>query len=273
VANEFTYPKVKPSEVQLWINFTARNYTNRRASRAAGGGNALRGRGPLFQATLPVPPNMSSSSSIEYNEGESTTTPLIEGALTLGGQQGGFLRSVGGLVSQLPVVKGLSPSLLADLTVGGYIGMVDMDRGELLFSGSGHRTFQFNFSMLARSDEEASLISQLATAFEAHSLPEPSAITNEKMFHPPIWQWYVFGNNGRQYRNLDAGIWTGFAQTSVLTDVRVNRTGAGGAYSSPSGDPIAITLSLSFTELEPNLRFPRSNQIGSNSQVITRDSF
>tara|TARA_Y100000114_G_C11680990_1_gene288579 strand:- start:59 stop:880 length:822 start_codon:yes stop_codon:yes gene_type:complete len=273
VANEFTYPKVKPSEVQLWINFTARNYTNRRASRAAGGGNALRGRGPLFQATLPVPPNMSSSSSIEYNEGESTTTPLIEGALTAAGQQGGFFRTLGGLVSQLPIVKGLSPSLLADLTVGGYIGLVDMDRQELLFSGAGNRTFQFNFSMLARSNEEAVLISQLATAFEAHSLPEPSNLTNEKMYHPPLWQWYVFGSNGRQYRNLDAGTWTGFSQTSVLTDVRVNRTGAGGAFSTPIGDPIAITLSLSFTELEPNLRFPGSNVIGSNSQIITRDSF
>ena len=170
-------------------------------------------------------------------------------------------------------MKGLSPSLLADLTVGGYIGLVDMDREELLFSGAGNRTFQFNFSMLARSNEEAVLISQLATAFEAHSLPEPSALTNEKMFHPPLWQWYVFGSNGRQYRNLDAGTWTGFSQTSVLTDVRVNRTGAGGAFSSPIGDPIAITLSLSFTELEPNLRFPGSNVIGSNSQIITRDSF
>ena len=257
----------------MWINFTARNYTNRRASRAAGGGNALRGRGPLFQATLPVPPNMSSSSSIEYNEGESTTTPLIEGALTAAGQQGGFFRTLGGLVSQLPIVKGLSPSLLADLTVGGYIGLVDMDRQELLFSGAGNRTFQFNFSMLARSNEEAVLISQLATAFEAHSLPEPSNLTNEKMYHPPLWQWYVFGSNGRQYRNLDAGTWTGFSQTSVLTDVRVNRTGAGGAFSTPIGDPIAITLSLSFTELEPNLRFPGSNVIGSNSQIITRDSF
>ena len=273
MANEFTYPKVKPSEVQLWINFTARNYTNRRASRAAGGGNLLRGRGPLFQATLPVPPNMSSASNIKYEEGESTTTPLIEGALTATGQQGGFFRTLGGLVSQIPVVKGLSPSLLADLTVGGYIGLVDMDREELLFAGAGNRTFQFNFSMLARSNEEASLISQLATAFEAHSLPEPSAVTNEKMFHPPLWQWYVFGSNGRQFRNLDAGTWTGFSQTSVLTDVRVNRTGAGGAFSSPEGDPIAITLSLAFTELEPNLRFPGSNVIGSNSQIITRDSF
>ena len=273
MANEFTYPKEKPSEIELWINFTARNYTNRRASRVAGGGNRLRGRDPIFQATLPVPPSMASASSVSYDEGESTTNPAIEGLLTAAGQQGGFFRTLGGLVSQLPIVKGLSPSLLADLTVGGYIGLVDMDKKELLFKDAGHRTFQFTFSMLARSNAEAELISQLATAFEAHSLPEPSNLTNEKMFHPPLWQWYVFGRSGRQYRNLDAGTWTGFSQTSVLTDVRVNRTGAGGAYSTPTGDPLAINLSLSFTELEPNLRFPGSNAIGSNSQIITRDSF
>tara|TARA_E500000318_G_C3520386_1_gene196140 strand:- start:239 stop:1045 length:807 start_codon:yes stop_codon:yes gene_type:complete len=266
------FPRSQSDEIQLWITFEARKYTNRQEGRAGGGGRqaGLGGRDAIFSATLPVPPNMSSSVSANYERGETAVNPLIEGTLALAGEGEGRLRVLGSFVSKLPIIKGLSPGFIADLTTSGYFGAVDMDQSEMRFTQMEHRNFQFNFNMIAKNNAESAAMEEIANGFEVNALPSPSRLTNEKMFHPPLWSWYVMSKEGRQFNSRT---WAGQPQTSVLTDVRVNRTAAGGAYATNNGKPMAVNLALNFTELEPSLRDPDGTRILSRSRSNRRASF
>ena len=264
------FPRSQSDEIQLWITFEARKYTNRQEGRAAGGGRQFGGRDAIFSATLPVPPNMSSSVSANYERGETAVNPLIEGAMALAGEGEGRLRVLGSFASKLPIIKGLSPGFIADLTTSGYFGAVDMDQSEMRFTQMEHRNFQFNFNMIAKNNEESAVMEAIASGFETNALPSPSRITNEKMFHPPLWSWYVMSREGRQFNSRT---WAGQPQTSVLTDVRVNRTAAGGAYATSSGKPMAINFALNYTELEPAVRDPEGTRILSRSRSNRRASF
>lgn len=269
------FPITGFKEIPLFITFTARDYTNRRANRVAGGGNFFSQESKLVQFTLPVPTNMTSSTNIDFERGKTNETPIIEGLLGMFTDQGGGARSFGSLLASLPLIGRIaSPNFIRDITVGGQLGLVDQDRSEMLFNQAQFRTFQFNFSMVAKNRLDAERASEIANAAEAFALPSPD-IVNQKMFHPPLWQWYVTAQGAGKTET--AKLWAGQPQTSVLTAVTVNRTGAGGAFSvtDKSGGsvpkPLVTNLSLTFTELEPNLQ--NLGEIISRSAALTRDSF
>jgi len=261
------FPLVGSRDIPLYISFTARQYSNRRQSRTAGGGNLYTGRDALFSAMLPVPINMTSASNIDYDRGKTNENAFIEGILGMGSGQDGGGRSLASLISNLPFLGGFSPSFLRDLTVGGNMGLVDQDRGEMLFNQAQFRTFQFNFSMVAKNSSDAQAASDISNGFETFSYPQPD-LTNQSMLHPPLWQWYVLANT-EDGKISSSKLWAGQPQTSVLSSVTVNRTGAGGAYS-VDGKPLVTNLSLTFTELEPNLQL--NGNLLSRSAALTRPS-
>ena len=272
------FPATSFRDIKLFITFVAKNYSNRRESRTAGGGNYYSGRDTIAEYTLPVPMNMTSSTNIDFDRGKTNETPFIESLLGMFTSQGGGGRSLLSFATQLPLVGGIiSPSFIRDLTIGGQAGLVDQDRSEMLFNQANFRTFQFNFSMVARNEVDAAVASQIANGFETNAYPIPDKV-NQSMRHPPLWQWYVTASEGGKIAS--GKLWAGQPQTSVLTSVTVNRTGGGGVYAvKDSGvgftdepQPLVTNLSLTYTELEPNLQDDNGNII-SRSAALTRDSF
>ena len=270
------FPATSFKDIKLFITFVAKNYSNRREARTSGGGNYYSGRDTIAEYTLPVPMNMTSSTNIDFDRGKTNETPFIESLLGMFTSQGGGGRSLLSFATQLPLP--FSASFLRDLTVGGQAGLVDQDRSEMLFNQANFRTFQFNFSMVARNEVDAEIASQIANGFETNAYPIPDKV-NQSMRHPPLWQWYVTASEGGKIAS--GKLWAGQPQTSVLTSVTVNRTGGGGVYSvkdsgiGRGGDgpqPLVTNLSLTYTELEPNLQDDNGNII-SRSAALTRDSF
>ena len=269
------FPATSFKDIKLFITFVAKNYSNRREARTSGGGNYYSGRDTIAEYTLPVPMNMTSSTNIDFDRGKTNETPFIESLLGMFTSQGGGGRSLLSFATQLPLP--FSASFLRDLTVGGQAGLVDQDRSEMLFNQANFRTFQFNFSLVARNEVDAEIASQIANGFETNAYPIPDKV-NQSMRHPPLWQWYVTASEGGKIAS--GKLWAGQPQTSVLTSVTVNRTGGGGVYSvKDSGigrggepQPLVTNLSLTYTELEPNLQDDNGNII-SRSAALTRDTF
>ena len=270
------FPATSFKDIKLFITFVAKNYSNRREARTSGGGNYYSGRDTIAEYTLPVPMNMTSSTNIDFDRGKTNETPFIESLLGMFTSQGGGGRSLLSFATQLPLP--FSASFLRDLTVGGQAGLVDQDRSEMLFNQANFRTFQFNFSMVARNEVDAEIASQIANGFETNAYPIPDKV-NQSMRHPPLWQWYVTASEGGKIAS--GKLWAGQPQTSVLTSVTVNRTGGGGVYSvkdsgiGRGGEPQPLVTNLSsltYTELEPNLQDDNGNII-SRSAALTRDSF
>ena len=269
------FPATSFKDIKLFITFVAKNYSNRREARTSGGGNYYSGRDTIAEYTLPVPMNMTSSTNIDFDRGKTNETPFIESLLGMFTSQGGGGRSLLSFATQLPLP--FSASFLRDLTIGGQAGLVDQDRSEMLFNQANFRTFQFNFSLVARNEVDAEIASQIANGFETNAYPIPDRV-NQSMRHPPLWQWYVTASEGGKIAS--GKLWAGQPQTSVLTSVTVNRTGGGGVYSvKDSGigrggepQPLVTNLSLTYTELEPNLQDDNGNII-SRSAALTRDSF
>lgn len=268
------YPEYRQNEVRYWLNFSARRYSNRRAEKAGGGR-----KGKLVDITLPMPTNMNSTSNVNYEIDQSNETPFIEviqsslDQLMAGNVLGAAKRAIGGILDPL------SESII-DLTVGGNLGRVSMDTGESLFQSANPRTFNFSFALIARNASESTKIGRIAKAFEAYALPFPATslagnISANAMIHPPLWSWspYVttptgfgFVQTKEQKPNLE--FWTSSPQTSVLTQVSVDKTPLNTISGSGSDAPIATIITLQYLELEPNMNV--NGRIRSRSAITSK---
>lgn len=271
---KLSYPFYRQNEVRYWLHFTARRYSNRRAQKAAGGRP-----GKLVDITLPMPTNMNSTSNVNYEIDQSNETPFIEviqsslSKLMSGDVLGAGRRLLGG------VLDPLAESII-DLTVGGNLGRVSMDTGESLFQSANPRTFNFSFALIARNAAEASAIGRIAKAFESYALPFPATslagnISANAMIHPPLWTWspYTttptgFGFAQTKDENANLEFWTSSPQTSVLTQVSVDKTPLNGIFASSNDAPIATIINLQYLELEPNMNV--NGRIRSRSSVTSK---
>ena len=259
------YPSYRQNEVRYWLTFSAKPYTNRRFEKAKGGVGRK-----LVNITLPMPTNMNSTSNVNYELDQSNETPFIEVIRSSLGQlsQGNF-SGVFGAMGRL--TRGLLDPLvesIIDLTVGGNLGRVSMDTGESLFQSANPRTFNFSFALIARDAAESVTIGRIAKAFEAYALPFPaqsllstgSTLSTNAMIHPPLWRWtpytttptgFGFAQTKGQQPNLE--FWTSSPQTSILTQVSVDKTPLNIISGSSEDAPIATIINLQYLELEPNM--------------------
>ncbi len=256
------YPSYRQNEVRYWLTFSAKPYTNRRFEKAKGGV----GR-DLVKITLPMPTNMNSTSNVNYELDQSNETPFIEVIRSSLGQLA--QRDVIGAMAR--VTRGILDPLvesIIDLTVGGNLGRVSMDTGENLFQSANPRTFNFSFALIARNAAESVTIGRIAKAFEAYALPFPaqtllstgSTLSTNAMIHPPLWRWtpytttptgFGFARTRGQQPNLD--FWTSSPQTSILTQVSIDKTPLNIISGSSEDAPIATIINLQYLELEPNM--------------------
>lgn len=266
-------PGNEPEEVMTWMTFTHRPYSNKRVDKIAGGGAVgdqmkdITGtnRNTLAQITLPAPKSLVTNTVAKYEQNKTAESSFTE--------QVPFL-SIG---ESSPTSRGYQTAFrdffmadfLRDLFTGGLIGRIDMDRAETIFSQMSPRTFQFSFPMISKTAGEALRIAEIVDTFETFMLPVVDLDSTGRQRMPGFWKWYFWQkNNTTSSSKFAGGAWSSQAKTSVLTEVRVDKTPAGGAYSASNGVPLTQTLNLVFVELEPILRNLVGDQILSRSESL-----
>ena len=256
-------------DVKLWFGFNARPYSNRREFRAktftGNDGktvNQVPGRAKEHtKIYLPMPVNLASKTNISYTAEETTQTALGEAILGADIRdnlvEGGLARL--GNLGLTTLLGGLGD--ISSFAAGR--GIVTQDNLDATFESALGRTFTFKYTLIAKDADEASLIADICQQFKIFSLPQQTNLPT-RVIQPPLWSWdgYRYVNEGgkKSFKKMslrDNEVWNDNAQTSVLTSVDIDRTGAGGVH--PIGVaggflPIVTTMTLTFVEIEPLVR-------------------
>jgi hypothetical protein len=135
--------------------------------------------------------------------------------------------------------------------VGGALSRVSSIAGypinprvEVLYSHTDLRTFRFEVLMAPRNEEESIAIKAIIETLRFHAAPE---LDNKGFtFIPPAEFDITFYNKGEENLNIPR------ITTCILNVIETDYSPAGGVYSTFSnGHPVAVRLSLGFTEVEP----------------------
>ena len=119
-------------------------------------------------------------------------------------------------------------------------------RVEVLYSHTDLRTFRFEVLMAPRNEKESMSLEAIIKTLRFHSAAELDSNTLGFTFIPPAEFDITFYNKG--YENIHMPR----INTCVLNVIEVDYSPAGGTYSTFSnGHPVAVRLSLGFTEVEP----------------------
>jgi len=118
---------------------------------------------------------------------------------------------------------------------------------EVLYKGTGLRSFTYNFTFQPRNEDETNDVQKIIKMFRFHMLPELQG-ANERFLTLPstfdIHYMYQFDDGSHNENSFYSKI-----ATCVLQSVDVNYTPEG-VKSFASGAPTAITMNLSFMETE-----------------------
>ena len=142
----------------------------------------------------------------------------------------------------------------ADQMFSAFTGLVNNPQMELLFQSTERRSFNFDFSLTPRSQQEAKDIMEIVRLFKFHAAPEILKGVSGRYLIPPSEFDISFFYNGTVNPNIPQ------ISTCVLNSVSVNYAPDGWAAfevsnnSNPSiggtGMPVSIRLSLNFTETQ-----------------------
>ena len=137
--------------------------------------------------TLYMPPSVKVSYKTDYKD-EEISAKAVAGAGVIeafsnrgdeteaikGWRQAGNAIVEGAALAGMSFLKGAADTLapgasaLAQISAGAVIG----SKMELLFQGVGRRDFQYTFTFIPKSAQEASMVSQIVYAFKTNMLPE-----------------------------------------------------------------------------------------------------
>ena len=242
------------SEVQLWVNFKAFSYTSEANARSnrIGLGSIIAGQDDIWIA---MPHKMQVGNAIKYEEGESPESSWTLG--TLKETAVGWLESA---IDAIPVIGAVKKA------VETKVGRMDIQLSEAIFAGASLRSFNYRFEMVAKTIEEAENVNKICEVFQKLAYPR-AGLRTSKMFHPPLWGIGVYdGTGGSRQRQWDMS-----PQNSVLTSVNIDKSaGQGGPSAISEGgslQPSIVSLDLTFTELEPNVRSMEGNDLMSRSRM------
>lgn len=212
---------------------------------------------------VPSPKQLVSSLSVKYTEDTNFATSTIGG--------------VEGFLEWLGTGFGFGKAIAATTT-----GQRDLDLTQSLFTSTEKRSFNFNFTLISLTKEEARLAANIANTFHAFALPSidttfmPSTLSLglpiptpvDKGFSPPYWRFGIGkGLNGK----IDPS-WLAQPQLCVLKSVSINTAAGGSPYSIEDSDastpkPIFTSFSLVFTEIDPSYRVPNSISIRAKNAI------
>lgn len=112
----------------------------------------------------------------------------------------------------------------------------------LLFNGPDFRSFTFNFQMMARNAKESDNIVRIIKSFKEAMLP---------MQHPENAAYWTYPDNFEIFLFSPAQQYLFAISTCVLENIAVDYAGSGiPSFTAPNGAPVAITMELTFKELE-----------------------
>ena len=274
------YPIIPPPFGYDHIQITAYNYVAGGLKRQEGSdfftqGDAEdrkekgeEGKTPLPQGTvvLPMQPNLSETNSIDW--GGDKLNPIRAAFASIASEtierigEGNFKEAfnalAGGTINtaqslmENEEVRNAAIAFFAGQAVGANIqaratGQVINPNLELLFSGPRLRTFNFNFTLTPRSDDEAIMIRKIIKFFKRTSAP---SLVSDGLFlkTPSIYQLtYIFDDENSEVQHP----YLNKFKPCALTSFNVNYTPDGSYSTYKTGSMTSYAISLSFGELQP----------------------
>ena len=236
------------------------------------GGDSVEDRYPAEQemnsVILPMQPNLSESHAVGW--GGDALDPFratladtafgLMNAATSGEQMGIQLQSVGsdllknvGSILEDPATRSFTAAYFAGQAVGANIsgrqtGQVINPNMELLFSGPTLRTFNFNFRMTPRSDDEAEMIKKIIRSFKMNMAVQRSD-SNLFLRTPNIFRLKYLASDSSSAQQ-DHPFLNEF-KPCAMTSFNVNYTPDGSYMTYDNKSLTAYDMSMSFSELEP----------------------
>ncbi len=222
-----------------------------------------------------MPNNWVESWSAKYEQADSNAiiNLLSREANKSGGQVTDAISSMAGSMANR-FAQGTVGNILAAITSSKEVanklqGKLSNPNSESIFNGMNFRTFTFEFLMAPRSRTEAGNVIRIIDTFKYHMHPEITS--GEYLIFPAEFEIDFYSgtkNNDSGTRQVNQFI--GSIATCALTDMSVNYTpdGVWSAFKDTNGYPTAVTMSLTFTELEP-LTKDRLDEFGEGPTTST----
>lgn len=124
------------------------------------------------------------------------------------------------------------------------LGKAVNPHAEMIFHGSGFRTYQIMFRFIPKSQKEAQAIYDIIKTFKAFAAPEVTTDGGGRYFIPPAQfdiKYYFMNKENPIIAKVS---------TCVLTAIQVNYSPHGQFATFQDGMPVEIDLDLSFTEVD-----------------------
>jgi hypothetical protein len=213
---------------------------------------------------LYMPNNLTFSDNQGYNSvtpGGSTAQAVLSGLNSITDSY----KNSGNTVDAKQLLKSVAPFLFSSvlnsagptgqiLFTAGSGGLVQNPMLEILYSSPSFRTFQFDFAMFPRDEQEAEIVLKIIDVLRFHQAPELVSNSGGYFLYPPSEFDIGFYYNGQVNPNIPR------ISTCVLESIQTNYAPGGfAAYEVPgltkpergkTGMPVGINLSLSFKETE-----------------------
>ncbi len=233
-----------------------------------------------FYVELPIPQNISASSSTQFQEDDRnifTLAALEMGQLAMqeGGDVGeGFTKAVSAINSNLDIglqngsisriVKASMTSLAlnqfganinANTVLSKATGQILNSNKELLFSGVNLRSFQFRFNFAPRSSSEGGKVAKIIRMMKQSMAPKAgedyqnSGSKNSKnsgiFLGAPDVFLLRYLQSGKDHPFLNS------FKPCVLSQMNVNYTGSGTYATYSDGTPVHTVVDMTFKEINP----------------------
>lgn len=223
---------------------------------------------------LPIPQNLQDSNSMSWSGdavGPLGAAAYNVAASAIGSENplGDFYKNLQALASGKPVEGALNDLKGAQNEITSYLagaaasqfgninpqsivtratGQVLQSNLELLFQGVNLRSFSFPFSFTPRSEEEADEIKGIIRTLKKHSAAKKSSGSNNlnKIFikSPDVFELqFKRGKEDHPFLNQ--------FKTCALSNLAFNYTGTGNYATYKRGEPVQITMNLTFQEIIP----------------------
>ena len=181
------------------------------------------------------------------------------------------------MVSQLSANMGydIPPETVLSRTVG----VVANANTELLFTGVGLRSFEFQWTMSPRNELEAANVRMIIRAFKQWSAPrklkkmESGSEDNGKaggpsyfLGTPNIFRLRYVTRDNKDIMGVNK------FKPCALTDISVNYTPEGQWMAYDNGMPISLTMTLRFNELEPIYNTDYSDNVAQGRRYDPNDT-
>ena len=258
------YPLNKDRKKFDFLQVTAKEY---KPSQFAGGGGMTqdaeeRGMASVGSVYLPMQPGLAENSNVSWNQGDlnaldaaaaniagstvkGASKGLVEAGKQLGAASGDAFSSLlgkGGITGD-DVAAYFAQEATGKNVFTRTTGKILNPNLELLFSGPGLRSFNYNYQFTPREDREAKEIRSIIKFFKKQMAPKRKG----KLFleSPNVFKLKYIFKNGQQHPFLNK------IKICALTSFNVQYTPDGSYMTYDDGSMTSYTCSLSFQELNP----------------------